>query len=90
MLVILFDNYYLEILSCIGEAGNLEAESMRLLKTHDICTDSYEIEEDSSNSGVAQNPLTGSTGPAFNSLQVFMKDLDPVTGEWSIPEQEIA
>jgi hypothetical protein len=33
-----------EIVSCIGEAGNLEAESLRLLKMHDICTDSYEVQ----------------------------------------------
>jgi exoribonuclease R len=31
----------LTITSCIGEAGNLEAESMRLLKTHEICTEAY-------------------------------------------------
>ena len=34
-----------EILSCLGEAGNLEAESLRLLHTYDICPDSYEQEE---------------------------------------------
>ena len=31
-----------EVVECIGEAGNLEAESLRLLKMHEICTDSYE------------------------------------------------
>ena len=33
-----------QILSSIGEAGDLEAESMRLLRTFDIYTDQYEID----------------------------------------------
>lgn len=32
------------ILSQIGEAGNLEAESLRILKTHDVWCDEYETE----------------------------------------------
>jgi len=30
-----------EVISCIGEAGNIDAESMRILKTHEICTEAY-------------------------------------------------
>ena len=33
----------------IGEAGNLEIESLRLLKTHDICSENYEKEDGSIN-----------------------------------------
>lgn len=31
-----------KVLQCIGEAGNLEAESLRILKQHDIWSDEYE------------------------------------------------
>ena len=34
-----------EVLESIGEAGNLEAESMRLLRMYDICDESYETED---------------------------------------------
>jgi exoribonuclease R len=33
---------YCNLVETIGEAGNLEAESLRLLKMYDICTDEYE------------------------------------------------
>ena len=66
-----------EITESIGEAGNLEAESMRLLKMHDICTESYEDEN------------AEPTQSVHESLKVFSKDLDPVTKEWIIPEDEI-
>jgi exoribonuclease R len=33
-----------KITQSIGEAGNLEAESLRLLKTFDICTEQYETD----------------------------------------------
>lgn len=65
------------IKSSIGEAGNIEAESMRLLKMHDIYADSYEAEGESMNSAVDE------------SLKVFTKDINPKTGEWNIPEDEI-
>lgn len=32
------------VLSSIGEAGNLDAESLRILKTHEIWSDEYETE----------------------------------------------
>ena len=32
-----------KIIDSIGEAGNLEAESLRILHMNDICTDSYEV-----------------------------------------------
>ena len=41
-----------QILSSIGEAGDLEAESMRLLRTFDIYTDPY---EDTNSSLQSQN-----------------------------------
>jgi len=34
-----------KVIECIGEAGNLAAESLRLLKMHDVCTESYEVEQ---------------------------------------------
>jgi exoribonuclease R len=68
-----------EVVESIGEAGNLEAESTRLLKTFDICTESYESLE------------TGEpTENVHESLKVFVKDIDPESKEWRIPEAEIA
>ena len=62
-----------QVISSIGEAGNIDAESMRLLKMHDICTESYENEE---------QELTTAT---HESLKAFISDIDPVTKEWIIP-----
>ena len=66
-----------KVLSSIGEAGNLEAESLRILKQHDIWSDEYET--------------TGQkiSEKVHESLRVFTKDLDPVSGEWKIPADEI-
>lgn len=66
-----------KIVECIGEAGNLEAESMRLLRTHDICTEAYENED--------QEP----TENVHECLKMFTADIDPVTKEWVIPQSEI-
>lgn len=63
-----------KILEHVGEAGNLNAESMRILKTNDICTDSYDV------NGVET---------MHESLKIFTKDVDPETKEWIIPEEEI-
>jgi len=65
------------VTECIGEAGNLEAESLRLLRTFDICTESYE--------GEGGEPLEH----VHECLKVFAKDIDPETQEWIIPEAEI-
>lgn len=62
--------------SSIGEAGNLEAESLRILKSHDIWSDDYE------NEGQPKQSI-------HECLRVFTKDLDPITHEWTIPEEEI-
>jgi hypothetical protein len=62
------------IVESIGEAGNLEAESMRLLRTFDICTESYENVE-------SGEP----TENVHETLKVFTKDIDPETKEWIIP-----
>ena len=62
----------------IGEAGNLGAESLRILKTYDICTDEYEAEGSKTQEAVHE------------SLRVFTKNIDPITKEWIIPENEIA
>jgi DIS3-like exonuclease 2 len=64
------------MVECIGEAGNLKAESMRLLKTHDICTEQYEVE------GSDQTIV-------HECLKVFSNDIDPNTKEWKIPQKEI-
>lgn len=66
-----------KITECIGEAGNLEAESMRLLRTHDICTEAYENED--------QEP----TANVHECLRMFLDDIDPETKEWKIPQSEI-
>jgi len=62
-----------KIISSIGEAGNLDAESLRILKQHDIWSDEYETEGQKISEKVDE------------SLKVFTKDLDPITGEWRIP-----
>ena len=62
----------------IGEAGNLNAESLRILKMHDIWTDEYEAE--------GQKLVSDKV---HESLRVFTKNIDNVTGEWKIPEEEI-
>lgn len=38
-----------EIKNFLGNAGNLEIESLRLLKMYDICTENYENEDNSHN-----------------------------------------
>jgi exoribonuclease R len=55
----------------------LKAESLRILKMHDIWSDEYEAEGQKVNEKVHE------------SLRVFTKDLDELTGEWRIPEEEI-
>ena len=65
------------VLSSIGEAGNLDAESLRLLKMHDIFSDEYETAGQQINEKVHE------------SLRIFTKDIDPKSGEWIIPEEEI-
>ena len=67
-----------KIFESIGEAGNLDAESMRLLRTYDICTEAYEDENADPTSNVEE------------CLKIFAKDIDPATQEWIIPESEIA
>ena len=51
---------------------------MRILKQHDIWSDEYEVEGQRVNEGVHE------------CLRVFTKDLDSKTGEWRIPEDELA
>jgi len=65
------------ILQSIGEAGNLDAESLRILKTHDIWSDEYETE----GQGISEK--------IHESLRVFTKDIDPQTGEWVIHPEEL-
>ena len=65
------------ITESIGEAGNLDAECMRLLRTYDICTEAYENEE--------QEP----TENVHECLKMFSSNIDPDTKEWIIPEEEI-
>lgn len=65
------------VLKSIGEAGNLDAESLRILKMHDIWSDEYETEGQPINVKVSE------------SLRIFTKDIDPISGEWKIPAEEI-
>jgi exoribonuclease R len=65
------------VLSSIGEAGNLDAESLRLLKSHDIWSDEYETE----GQGISEK--------VHESLRIFTKDIDPISGEWIIHPDEI-
>mmetsp|Transcript_19524 Transcript_19524/g.30002 ORF Transcript_19524/g.30002 Transcript_19524/m.30002 type:complete len:347 (+) Transcript_19524:3159-4199(+) len=65
------------VIESIGEAGNLEAESLRLLKQYDICTDMYEDQNEQLMSHVHED------------LKVFSKDINLETNEWKIPEKEI-
>ena len=62
------------ILRQIGEAGNLDAESLRILKMHDICSEEYEPEG---------RPIDEKI---LESLRVFTKDIDKSSLEWIIPE----
>ena len=60
-----------------GEAGNLEAVSLRILKLHDVCYEEYEPEG---------RPIDEKI---LECLRVFTKDIDKSTSEWIIPQQEI-
>lgn len=75
------------ILDSIGEAGDLKAESLRLLKQHEICTDSYEAEDDALKQDTPLEDI--SVGPIFDCLKPFLRDLNKETGEWMIPKEEI-
>jgi exoribonuclease R len=66
-----------KITESIGEAGNLHAESMRLLRTHDICTEAYEDENEEPTENVHE------------SLKMFVKNINPKTKEWIIPRLEL-
>ena len=66
-----------DVVESIGEAGNLKAESIRLLRMHEICTELYEYEGQEATSHVHE------------CLKVFTKDIDDETKEWKIPEEEI-
>jgi hypothetical protein len=57
----------------IGEAGNLEIESLRLLKMFDICAENYEKEDGSINKHLK------------NCLKNFTKNINSETKEWIIP-----
>lgn len=76
-------------MSSIGEAGDLEAESMRLLRTFDIYTDPYEKEAPAHLSQFKAYEQAYS-GPILESLQPYINQLDPEACEWPIPESEIA
>jgi exoribonuclease R len=62
------------ITECIGEAGNLAAETLRILKANDICTEQYEEK--------------GGAEAVHESLKIFTKELDE-HGDWKIPQKEI-
>lgn len=70
-----------QIVESIGEAGNLQAESIRILKMNSICTEEYEDQGESTEAGKHEH--------IFESLKVFTQDVDPETQEWIIPQKEI-
>ncbi len=55
----------------------MEAESLRILKTHDVWCDEYETEGQKLNEKVHE------------SLRVFTQHIDDISGEWRIPQEEI-
>ena len=55
----------------------MEAESLRILKTHDVWCDEYETEGQKLNEKVHE------------SLRVFTQHIDEISGEWRIPQEEI-
>ena len=62
----------------IGEAGNLRAESMRILIENDICTEKYENDDEEITSNVHE------------CLKPFSRNINQVTNEWEIPAAELA
>jgi len=56
---------------CIGEAGNLDAECLRILKTFDVYSEEYDSGEKEVNNGKLDE-----------SLKVFTRGLSAETGEW--------
>lgn len=66
-----------DVISSIGEAGNLDAESLRILKMHEIWSDEYETTGQKISEKVDE------------SLRIFTKDIDKISGEWMIPKEEI-
>lgn len=60
----------------IGEAGNLDVESLRILKTFDVNTEDYDVEGQSNRN-------------VHESLKVFLNGIDDKSGEWRIPEEEL-
>ena len=62
-----------QVIESIGEAGNLEAESFRILRSHEICPDKYGDDE-------------GGTH-VHECLKVFKSDQK--NNEWQIPKAEL-
>jgi DIS3-like exonuclease 2 len=75
-----------EVRGLLGEAGNVEAEARRIILENEIIDEPYEItrEETGVDMGVQHAECVS------ESLKVFMKDIDSVSGEWVIPQEEIA
>lgn len=67
-----------KVIRSIGEAGNLQAESMRILIENDICTEQYENDNEDVTSNVHE------------CLKPFSRSIDPKTNEWEIPGAELS
>jgi len=66
----------------IGEAGNLKAETLRILMKNEICVEEYQprMHDQSQDDNKSSN-----YEPIFESLKVFTNNIDPETKEWIIP-----
>lgn len=62
-----------QVIESIGEAGNLEAESFRILRSHEICADKYGDDEGGRH--------------VHECLKVFKNDSN--NNEWQIPKAEL-
>lgn len=68
----------LEIIDNVGEIGSVDAEVQRILCQSDVCRERYENKE-------------GELLPHFREmLKELIDQIDPGTGQWQVPEEEIA
>ena len=72
-----------EITESIGEAGNLKAETLRILINNEICVDEYEANDNGYEFNQKNNKKEYE--PVFESLKVFANNVDAQTKEWIIP-----
>ena len=76
-----------QITESIGEAGNLKAETLRILMKNEICVDEYEPQLDKADS--KESATQAKNDHIFESLKVFSRDVDAESNEWIVPQEEI-